>query len=130
MTIQEYHDLLVKSATDGTFPSYRVRSDGDIDCLYRGEEGRRCAVGVLIPDELYDPSYESTGAWSLPDPLLETILPDGMTASDLELIQEAHDNCVSWWNGFGKSVLQSWDPDDFIARIDELDCFKEVARSA
>lgn len=28
-------------------------------CSYRGEGGKKCAAGVLIPDELYDPSMET-----------------------------------------------------------------------
>ena len=31
----------------------------DIVCAYRGEEGRKCAIGVLIPDEVYDPAMEA-----------------------------------------------------------------------
>ena len=27
-------------------------------CAYRGQDGRSCAVGCLIPDELYKPSME------------------------------------------------------------------------
>lgn len=27
-------------------------------CMYRGEGGRKCAAGHLIPDEKYDPSFE------------------------------------------------------------------------
>jgi hypothetical protein len=27
-------------------------------CLYRGPNGLKCAVGCLIPDEVYDPSME------------------------------------------------------------------------
>lgn len=28
-------------------------------CRYRAEDGRKCAAGQLIPDELYDPEMES-----------------------------------------------------------------------
>lgn len=27
-------------------------------CVYRGFGGAKCAVGILIPDELYDPRFE------------------------------------------------------------------------
>lgn len=30
-------------------------------CLYRDAKGRRCALGCLIPDELYDPKWEGHG---------------------------------------------------------------------
>lgn len=31
------------------------------NCVYRGESGSKCAVGCLIPDELYDPVIENLG---------------------------------------------------------------------
>jgi len=41
------------------------RPDGNNVCVYRGEEGTSCAVGCLIPDELYTPSIEGQGVSSL-----------------------------------------------------------------
>lgn len=34
-------------------------------CLYRGPGGAKCAVGVLIPDDLYDPEMENVGTVGL-----------------------------------------------------------------
>ncbi len=34
---------------------------GGRTCAYRGENGTKCAVGCLIPDEAYDPSIENRG---------------------------------------------------------------------
>jgi hypothetical protein len=31
-------------------------------CYYRGTEGRRCAIGWLMPDENYRPEFEGTAA--------------------------------------------------------------------
>jgi hypothetical protein len=36
----------------------RSQSKYSTDCLYRGPNGLKCAVGALIPDELYEKSYE------------------------------------------------------------------------
>jgi hypothetical protein len=36
----------------------RKSKDGGLGCLYRGPDGTKCAVGCLIPDELYDPGIE------------------------------------------------------------------------
>jgi hypothetical protein len=36
----------------------RSRLANDITCAYRGQDGLKCAVGVLIPDEIYDKAYE------------------------------------------------------------------------
>jgi hypothetical protein len=35
----------------------RALTDGGA-CAYRGKTGRKCAVGVLIPDSLYNPKLE------------------------------------------------------------------------
>ncbi len=34
-------------------------------CLYRGPEGLKCAIGCLIPDELYKPAIERHPVFSL-----------------------------------------------------------------
>lgn len=34
-------------------------------CAYRGEDGRRCAIGILIPNTLYDKRIESRTVRSL-----------------------------------------------------------------
>lgn len=34
---------------------------GDM-CMYRGPNGLKCAIGCLIPDELYDPKMEYVGS--------------------------------------------------------------------
>jgi hypothetical protein len=34
-------------------------SRNKLHCLYRGPDGLMCAVGCLIPDEMYDPTIES-----------------------------------------------------------------------
>ena len=42
-----------------------MKPNGNNSCAYRGEEGTSCAVGCLIPDELYTPSIEGHGISSL-----------------------------------------------------------------
>lgn len=39
--------------------------NGSTDCAYRGRGGRKCAVGCLVPDDLYDPEMEGLAAWAL-----------------------------------------------------------------
>lgn len=47
------------------------------DCRYRGERGLKCAIGALIPDELYDPRIEGGAPY--------TIARGPMQACDFEL---------------------------------------------
>ena len=44
----------------------------DGDCQYRGVNGTSCAVGCLIPDELYDPLIEGLGLGVI----LKAIVPE------------------------------------------------------
>jgi len=62
------------------------------DCAYRGQDGSMCAVGCLIPDELYTPEMELKSV----DTLLkaEFVLPgffyDNYTLlSDLQIIHDS-----------------------------------------
>lgn len=48
-----YHGL----AAQGFERSMRY-NDG-ATCAYRGEGGKRCALGYLIPDAIYDPAWDS-----------------------------------------------------------------------
>lgn len=38
-------------------------------CAYRGVHGAKCAIGCLIPDDIYDPIFEGMGVtdWNLVD---------------------------------------------------------------
>jgi len=59
-------------------------------CAYRGTNGLKCAVGALLPDELYHPSLEGTAAASRPvRPLLEQL---GHCPLLCEELQSIHDN--------------------------------------
>lgn len=72
-------------------------------CSYRGEEGRMCAVGCLIPDELYRPSLEGWAVWQ---PAVNSVLgqcgidvsPKSPMRKMLTRLQSIHDNeSVGLW---------------------------------
>lgn len=54
MTPQEIFDKVCKHLL-----TQRVKSINGTKCVYRGPNGTKCAVGCLIPDELYKPAIES-----------------------------------------------------------------------
>ena len=69
----------------------------DFVCLYRGPEGRKCAVGIFISDELYSRGMEGATISCLLEQ--ETCqLPTYMTEHPdlLGSLQFAHDNDMSW----------------------------------
>jgi len=39
-------------------PSVTISIEGGTKCKYRGEDNRKCAVGHLIPDDVYEPALE------------------------------------------------------------------------
>lgn len=53
-TEQEIYDIV---AAHMLKQKSRSVDSGD-KCAYRGDDGRKCAAGCLIPDEVYDSKYE------------------------------------------------------------------------
>jgi hypothetical protein len=70
-------------------------------CKYRMTDGRSCAVGCLIPDELYTSDMEES---STTEPgiraCLEQMYPEGYDSDLLCALQACHDNLLSK-NGLG-----------------------------
>lgn len=103
--------------------------EDDITCLYRGPNGSRCAVGVLLPDEVYQPTLEGVSLKDL-DPnvcvaseFAAWIRSHGLTF--LGQLQQAHDQAVlsqMAHNMAGHSVLT---PGRFHEEIERL--LREVA---
>jgi hypothetical protein len=87
---QEAFDKAVKGIILQGGPS---REDGGTGCLYRGPDGKKCAIGYLIPDELYDPDMEGRGMSTHAFAKFAKILH--WNADDIEFLsglQETHDN--------------------------------------
>lgn len=88
---QEVFNLVVEHLFTQGRPAY----DGNRGCMYRTHDGLRCAVGVLIPDDLYDPAFEMRKADSVIQELFDTNLADWREHIDLLMeLQIAHDNCL------------------------------------
>lgn len=65
-------------------------------CMYRGPEGKKCAMGIFIPDELYHPNMEGAAAFSLLESQgtqynseLEKVMP--LDAGGMMQLQSQHD---------------------------------------
>ena len=57
MDNQELFDRVVRHLlTQGVRSTNEV--DGSFLCAYRNEDGLQCAIGCLIPPDLYDPEFE------------------------------------------------------------------------
>ena len=56
-----YNRIVNHLRRQGAKAECRELTTGVLACLYRTPDGRRCAVGCLIPDNRYDPAFEQTG---------------------------------------------------------------------
>ncbi len=94
MTAQEIFDRVWNHFITEKQPlSFRIDMFGDRGCMYRDAHGNRCAIGVLIPDEQYDPSIEGP---TVQDLLTSSDCPASLLAlrehaALLEFLQRAHD---------------------------------------
>ena len=94
--IQQHRRSMLTTEDPGGF--------GDM-CGYRGQDGCKCALGHLIPDELYDPSIEGGSLPTNPDKpcnersgkianIFTQVLGRPLTKDDcmfLRALQEVHD---------------------------------------
>ena len=87
---QEVFDIVVNHLFTQGRPSY----GGVQNCMYRAPDGLRCAVGVLIPDNLYDPEFEGDTADCVIQKLFNKDRADWREHKGLLLaLQEVHDEC-------------------------------------
>ena len=70
-------------------------------CRYRGDKGLKCAVGALIPDELYDPKMDQGGFRASALVRNGFNVPEFFTphATLLDSLQTIHDSEDSWLSG-------------------------------
>jgi hypothetical protein len=99
MTDQEVFDKVVTHLIAQGVPSQSVVEDAEVDvpvCLYRGPEGAKCAVGCLIPDDIYHSDMEGKVVYTLGvhDERISVLLGLGSTSrlKLLERLQGAHDS--------------------------------------
>ena len=99
MEAQEIFDKVAPHLFTQGCRSSADAADFFASCLYRGPNGMSCAVGVLIPDELYDPEMETItitnlvnddeGGWNLPSWMKEKV-------EFLTSLQVTHDCPGNW----------------------------------
>ena len=62
-------------------------------CKYRARNGNKCAIGILIPDEQYDPAFEDKSVHGLRVPCLENL-----SRSLLSSLQRTHESFSMFQN--------------------------------
>ena len=88
---QEIFNLVVEHLFKQGRPAY----DGSQGCMYRTHDGLRCAVGVLIPDDFYEPAFETNQAATVIQELFDADLADWREHKYLlNALQMVHDSCL------------------------------------
>ncbi len=87
MTHQEAYDTIC----EGLAKQKRRSADFNGYCKYRGPNGLKCAVGVLIPDDKYSVSMEGSDGSPLEEVMILAEIPLCLKTL-LSRCQNAHDN--------------------------------------
>lgn len=61
MNAQALFDHIARHLVTQGRPCRRENDDGTLKCLYRNAHGHACAIGAIIPDELYGETLEGRG---------------------------------------------------------------------
>ena len=103
MTRQDLFDTVVRHLR--AQKQRAVAKQGRSMCAYRTPDGLKCAIGCLIPDELYDPLFEGKSAfWLLTDdgPKARAVRDNCGASTDqtvvalLASLQDVHDRRENW----------------------------------
>jgi len=95
MTEQEVFDTVVVHLR-----SMKKQSlDANGACVYRSPSGAKCAIGSIIPDELYSPSMEGRPVNNLYRDYPH--LPHSEHLDLLDRLQETHDAATFWVDDVG-----------------------------
>ena len=92
MTPQEIFDTVANHLLTQNRKSIHIDGHGDM-CMYRGPDGTKCAVGCLIPDELYYAGMECLNVEALvvKFPTLTSMLDEHiLLLSELQSIHDAN----------------------------------------
>jgi hypothetical protein len=108
MTPQEIFDtvathLFTQGERAGIFVDEDDDSGPEFECRYRTPHGAKCAVGVLLPDEVYDPAMEGCSVLGICDSSFQVPSWIASTPNLLRDLQQVHDEPLSWYND--KSML-------------------------
>jgi len=115
MTKQEIFDKVVAHLRQQGVKCASTEQGEEL-CAYRGADGTKCAIGALIPDELYDPKVEGASVGAL----LNVGLPDLRTPESVRiadflsrLTKWDHDTqCAIFLDGLQR-IHDGWPPIDW-----------------
>lgn len=111
---QETFDMAVGGVIRQGGPSINI-DQGDVICAYRGEHGRKCAAGQLIPDVAYRPGLEGQSLSSTTNQIAAAVNRSGVHDHELVVrIQAVHDNTAMTIDGPFRRVTSD---EDFLPKF-------------
>lgn len=124
MTPQEIYDTVINHLR-----AQGQRAMGTVGCAYRGAGGTKCAVGVLIPDELYDPAIEGRSVTAFKP---GTVSVDATNRKECDALGEAMPLLVEHNVLLGElqslhDAEENWNPNGFADRGEWI--ARDIARS-
>ena len=96
-------------------------------CVYRGNNGLKCAVGAIIPDDQYDPDFDTKNmtvsriTCDLPSAELRGLFQRNINL--LSYLQSVHDNAANWETSENMMNALIEVGDDFELKVEFLDGF-------
>lgn len=96
MNNQQAFDIVCKHLLSMKHQSGIVEEDGTISCQYRDDRGNMCAVGVLIPDDVYSNEFEGTSITQLIQRKEVENIFKGCDIGLLCKFQTVHDDGTNW----------------------------------
>lgn len=93
MTKQEVFNKVVLHLRQQGRPSLNANHD----CMYRGEDGTKCAIGCLIEDKDYNPDFEGQffGRFVKDVPNLEWMRKHTVLLEELRIVHDLHQ--IDYW---------------------------------
>lgn len=116
---QKYLELLIKTSAEGGFPAAKLDNSKFLHfmCYYRLND-RKCAIGILIPDNVYHKDMECGDVYKLIDrfPSLKEHFPKDVAPEEFYNIQQIHDNLAK------KCSQQNmkWPHETFVTQIKQI----------
>jgi hypothetical protein len=96
MTHQELFDTVATHLFTQGEQSLCESGSVDATCAYRGDNGLTCAVGCILPDDIYTNDMEGEGVQS---DLVSAAIAEAYGAEAVPLLtclQHCHDNPINW----------------------------------
>jgi len=116
ISLQHTYDTIIDHLNNGGKQSAKALRDGlGAKCLYRGPDGAKCFIGLMIPDDKFEHEWDS-GKSALDLVYEDKIIVEdsGKTGSahQLKCLQQIHDTKDNWDANSGEFVgweeLQEW----------------------